>query len=459
MKKDSGAGQIRGTLPDKTHIEKYHANPFTNSKEDYYNEKTLRILCSILLSKNIKRVDCVLLDLLFHFFVKMVKTIGMNCRRFSSLRGSVVVNYIDIKHCTKLALSNLYEEIYTLSNLNDLFEGSSFEAEEQDDTARSKNYNYINVLQDSYLYYKQLCMKQREKYDSMENFDGTNPLDSLHNMANLNYLNIGNNSSSNENVNVLFLNENIDIEKYKEIMALRKKYVHDHMPIIPLSLNRKEKKTGLYNEKADYYEEFSSSHSSSSKSSLSSSSESSPPSSDDLEFFHHMNENVREGQKLESDTKEDMGQEKMNELGLREHLKNHSFFNKDGLLLRSHGWLAKDTTGVIILLHGIQCHARLNFLRQHVEVVIDDDVIVNDENNGYVYEGSCTQYFSKPGYYFCGLYLGGYCVWCGSEKLRNNVKEFDDFTYDVMQYIENLQDSLNVCNVYDEEGSEFSIAG
>ncbi|GAB66918.1 hypothetical protein PCYB_102680 [Plasmodium cynomolgi strain B] len=67
MKKDNSDEQKRESPPGKTHIEKYHANPFTNSKEDYYNEKTLRIICSILLCKNIKRVDCVVLDLLFNF--------------------------------------------------------------------------------------------------------------------------------------------------------------------------------------------------------------------------------------------------------------------------------------------------------------------------------------------------------------------------------------------------------
>ncbi|KJP87144.1 hypothetical protein AK88_03191 [Plasmodium fragile] len=337
MKKDNSAGQTGERPPGKTHIEKYHANPFTNSKEDYYNEKILRIICSILLCKNIKRVDCVVLDLLFNFFIKMVKTIGMNCRKFSSLRGSIVVNYIDIKHCTTLALSNLYEEIYTTSNLNDLFESSPYEVQEEEeeddeDAVKKKNHNYINVLQNSYLYYKQLCMKQREKYDSMENLDGNNPVDSLHNIINLNYLNIGNNSSSNENVNVLFLNENIDIEKYKEIMKLKKKYVHDHMPIIPLSLNRKEKKTGLYNDKADYYMDLSSSYSSSDKLSLSSSSESSHPSSDDSEFFHHMNESGCEGKNVESHTKEDMGQEKMQVLSLLPKLRDIYMQNRERTL-------------------------------------------------------------------------------------------------------------------------------
>ncbi|CAA9988688.1 conserved Plasmodium protein, unknown function [Plasmodium knowlesi strain H] len=324
MKKDNSAKQTGEPPLGRAHIEKYHANPFTNSKEDYYNEKILRIICSILLCKNIKRVDCVVLDLLFNFFIKMVKTIGMNCRKFSSLRGSVVVNYIDIKHCVKLALSNLYEEIYTVSNFNNLFASSPYEVEEEEeeDAVKKKNHNYINVLQNSYLYYKHLCMKQTEKYNSMENLDGTNPLDNLNNVTTLNYLTIGNNSPSNENVNVLFLNENIDIEKYKEIMKLKKKYVHDHMPIIPLSLNRKEKKTGLYNDKTDYYMDISSSGSSSAKSVSSSSSESSHPSSDDSDFFHHINGNSAEGKELESHTKEDMGQEKMQVLSLLPKLRD-----------------------------------------------------------------------------------------------------------------------------------------
>ncbi|KJP84734.1 hypothetical protein AK88_05635 [Plasmodium fragile] len=127
-----------------------------------------------------------------------------------------------------------------------------------------------------------------------------------------------------------------------------------------------------------------------------------------------------------------------------------SFFNKDGLLLRSYGWLVKNAIGIIILIHGIKCHARLNFLRPNVEVINDDNVIVKDENNYYIYKDSWVEYFNKHGYSVFGLDLQGHGLSDGFEGLSHNVREFDDFAYDVMQYIRNIQHSLNRCNVHDE---------
>ncbi|SBT71727.1 conserved Plasmodium protein, unknown function [Plasmodium malariae] len=337
---------------DERTIEKYHGNPFTNSKEDYYNEKIQKIICSILASKNIKKINYLVFDVLFDYFIKIIKTIGVNCRKFSSLRGSVVVNYIDIKYCLKLAFSNLYTEIYVLKNYNKLFGHLIFDILQDDkgkkdhnnstnynnssnnnnnyysnnnsntcsnkpnissnnnSCSNSNNVNYINVVQNSYLYYKQLCMKKKDKYDSLNDFN------------NINYLPLGT-FSSNENVNVLFLNENIDIEKYKEIMKLKKKYIHDHMPIIPLSLNRKEKKTGYYNDKTDYYEQESSSiNSSSNSSSTSSSSTSSDHSSDDSDHFSSINKHYGEEEMDNKFTKECMGQEKIDILNLIPKLKD-----------------------------------------------------------------------------------------------------------------------------------------
>ncbi|GAW81408.1 hypothetical protein, conserved [Plasmodium gonderi] len=327
MEKDNSGCKAKGDMNEGS-IEKYHGNPFTNLKEDYYNEKIQRIICAILVRKNIKKVNVEVFDLLFNFFMKIIKTIGMNCRKFSSLRGSVVVNYIDIKYCIKVVLNNVYNDIYITNNFQYLFDNCIYDIEEHDENIKIKNHNYINVLQNSYLYYKQLCMKQKEKYETMDNLDyvdspldNINRIDSLQNLSCLNNLVFGN-STSNENVNVLFLNENIDIEKYKEIMKLKKKYVHDHMPIIPLTLNRKEKKTGYYNDKMEYYEELSSSSSSSVKSSSSSSSNLSDPSSDYSEFFNQVDQNVSEKDMYNTHTKDDIGQEKMQVLNLLPKLKD-----------------------------------------------------------------------------------------------------------------------------------------
>ncbi|ANQ07977.1 PST-A protein [Plasmodium coatneyi] len=133
--------------------------------------------------------------------------------------------------------------------------------------------------------------------------------------------------------------------------------------------------------------------------------------------------------------------------------KRDSLFNKDGLLLRSYGWLVRNAVGIIILIQGIKCHARLNFLRPNVEVVSDDNVIVKDENNYYLYEDSWVEYFNKNGYSVFGLDLQGHGLSDGWDNLKGNVKEFDDFAYDVMQYIRNIQDSINGSNGYDMGGS------
>ncbi|CAA9990285.1 lysophospholipase, putative [Plasmodium knowlesi strain H] len=119
-----------------------------------------------------------------------------------------------------------------------------------------------------------------------------------------------------------------------------------------------------------------------------------------------------------------------------------SFFNKDGLLLRSYGWLVKNAIGIIILIHGLCSHARLNFLRHNVHIVSNDKAILKDGNNFYVYEDSWIEHFNKNGYSVYALDLQGHGLSDGWDNLKANVKNFDDFAYDVMQYIARIQDSL-----------------
>lgn len=213
-------------------VEKYVGNPFVNTKEDYYNEITQKVICSILLSKNIKKIDYLLFDLLFDFFLKRVKSIGINCKKLSALRGSSAINYIDIKFCLKIHFPPLYKEIYTSKKINIL---NNFTVEGKENTSGT---DLINVVHNSYLYHKQLCMKKNEKNDLLNEFDSMNCFYSKNNNMLFDIFN------SNKDVNVLFLNENIDVQKYKEFMKLKKKYIHDHMPIIPLTINTKEKKIG-----------------------------------------------------------------------------------------------------------------------------------------------------------------------------------------------------------------------
>ncbi|SPJ08994.1 conserved Plasmodium protein, unknown function [Plasmodium sp. DRC-Itaito] len=305
-------------------IEKHYRNPFINTKEDYLHEKVEKIICSLLLSRNIKKANCLVFDILFDVFMKIIKTIGYHCKKFSSLRGSHVVNYIDIKYCLKLAFYNIYNEIYILKDYSKLYKDIIYyhiydeednkennnninknesnnnqhnnnqhnnnnnnehinnehinkelnnnkficdnnqERVRENDECYNKNEetnlrkttssmkiikekeNYINVVQNSYLYYKHLCTKKNNNtYDLINNFN------SINNLFTSEFYNKNiqdGNLSNSECVNILSLRENINVEKYKEIMMLKKNYIHDHMPIIPLSINRKEKITGYINE-------------------------------------------------------------------------------------------------------------------------------------------------------------------------------------------------------------------
>ncbi|CDU18848.1 conserved Plasmodium protein, unknown function [Plasmodium yoelii] len=229
-------------------IKKYRRNPFINNKEDYFNEHVERIICSILANKNIKKINYLTFDVLFNFFIKIIKRFGSICKKFSSLRGSVVVNYIDIKYCLRLYFNNIYKEIYIIKNYKNNFDHIIFNINIQNRDEKIINHqeneekgNYINVIQNSYLYYQNLCTKKKNNNFNSDNSFSQINTDNLHN------------SPSNQNVNVLSLDENIDIEKYKELMRLKKKYMHDHMPIVPLTLNRKEKITGYYNEQNELH--------------------------------------------------------------------------------------------------------------------------------------------------------------------------------------------------------------
>ncbi|GAB68679.1 PST-A protein [Plasmodium cynomolgi strain B] len=85
-----------------------------------------------------------------------------------------------------------------------------------------------------------------------------------------------------------------------------------------------------------------------------------------------------------------------------------AFFNKDGLLMRTYGWLVRNAIGIIVLIHGLNSHARLTFLRHNVEIVDNSKAILKDENNYYVYENSWVEHFNNNGYSVYALDLQGH---------------------------------------------------
>ncbi|SBT57414.1 PST-A protein [Plasmodium ovale wallikeri] len=118
-----------------------------------------------------------------------------------------------------------------------------------------------------------------------------------------------------------------------------------------------------------------------------------------------------------------------------------SFYNKDGLLLRTYGWLVKKAIGIIILIHGLNSHVRYSFLRHNVHIVNNNRAILKDGNNYYIYKDSWVEHLNKRGFSVYGIDLQGHGESEGWENLSLNVKEYDDLVYDVLQFIGKVQDT------------------
>ncbi|CDO64427.1 lysophospholipase, putative [Plasmodium reichenowi] len=121
-----------------------------------------------------------------------------------------------------------------------------------------------------------------------------------------------------------------------------------------------------------------------------------------------------------------------------------SFFNKDGLLLRTYSWTVKKAVGIIVLLHGLNAHVRLQFLKQNVEVVNNDEVILKDIDNYYVYKDSWIEKLNENGFSVYGIDLQGHGKSDGWNNLRANINFFDDLIYDVIQYIEKINEDISL---------------
>ncbi|KMZ96990.1 PST-A protein [Plasmodium vivax North Korean] len=119
-----------------------------------------------------------------------------------------------------------------------------------------------------------------------------------------------------------------------------------------------------------------------------------------------------------------------------------SFFNKDGLLMRTFGWLVRNAVGVIVLVHGLNSHARLTFLRHNVEIVDNSKAILKDENNYYVYKNSWIEHFNNNGYSVYALDLQGHGLSDGWKNLSLNINNFDDLVLDVIQFLNIINDEL-----------------
>ncbi|CDO64816.1 lysophospholipase, putative [Plasmodium reichenowi] len=139
-----------------------------------------------------------------------------------------------------------------------------------------------------------------------------------------------------------------------------------------------------------------------------------------------------------------------------------SYYNRKGILLKSYSWLVKNAIGIIVLVHGLSAHLRLQYLRLNVNVVNNDYATLIDADNYYIYEDSWIEEFNKNGYSVYGIDLQGHGESNGLDKLPLHIDNFDDYVYDIIDYMRRINNSIvleksmqkNTSNKYTIENRE-----
>ncbi|SCL89256.1 lysophospholipase, putative [Plasmodium chabaudi adami] len=117
--------------------------------------------------------------------------------------------------------------------------------------------------------------------------------------------------------------------------------------------------------------------------------------------------------------------------------------NKNGLLLKTYAWIVKNPIGNILLIHGFKAHTRLIFMRINLKMPDNNEDLVVDTNNYYVYKDSWIEKFNQNGYSVYALDLQGHGESQALENLRGDINCFDDLVDDVIQYLNHIQDNTS----------------
>ncbi|SCL90583.1 lysophospholipase, putative [Plasmodium chabaudi adami] len=125
--------------------------------------------------------------------------------------------------------------------------------------------------------------------------------------------------------------------------------------------------------------------------------------------------------------------------------------NKNGLLLKTYGWLVNNAIGIIFLIHGLKSHTRLTYMNINLKMPNNNEDIVIDDNNYYIYKDSWIEHFNKIGYSVYALDLQGHGESQSFGNLRGNFNYFDDLVDDVIQYMNQIQDEISNDNQTDYE--------
>ncbi|VTZ67853.1 lysophospholipase, putative [Plasmodium chabaudi chabaudi] len=128
--------------------------------------------------------------------------------------------------------------------------------------------------------------------------------------------------------------------------------------------------------------------------------------------------------------------------------------NKNGLFLKTYRWIAKNATGIILLIHGFRVHTQLTFMRKNLKIANGNEELVVDNNNCYIYKDSWIENFNKNGYSVYALDLQGHGESQTWKNIRDNFSSFDDLVDDVIQYMHHIQDEISNDNQTDDESHD-----
>ncbi|SBS96827.1 lysophospholipase, putative [Plasmodium malariae] len=120
-----------------------------------------------------------------------------------------------------------------------------------------------------------------------------------------------------------------------------------------------------------------------------------------------------------------------------------SFVNKNGLLLKTYAWLVKYPIGIMILVHALNSHVRFEYLNHNVDIQSNDKVVLKDADNFYIYKDSWVEHLNKQGFSVYGLDMQGHGESECYQNVKTHINEFDDFTEDILQYMNIIHNSLS----------------
>ncbi|SCM03976.1 lysophospholipase, putative [Plasmodium chabaudi adami] len=119
------------------------------------------------------------------------------------------------------------------------------------------------------------------------------------------------------------------------------------------------------------------------------------------------------------------------------------FCNKNGLLIKTYGWLVQNAIGIILLIHGFKAHARLTYMNINIKIPDNGGDLVVDSDNYYVYKDSWIEKFNQHGYSVYTLDLQGHGESQSLGNLRGDINCFDDLVDDVIQYMNQIYDEIS----------------